>query len=220
MVQKIKDRLDLDGKGVGRRSMRNGCRATRNKRERAYSLKGEALQEKLRRNILCVRTYPAEGIQPQPQRLPAVAEPVAGPVAVPDVSASAYAHAYARECERDTRARCQPFAIGPSGQRPEPAVLPTGRDDEPPRDGQPLHPLAPRRLQSESLNATALRSHNSKITDTILIDARFLHLQLTVGSNYSRENPVCSSNNISLVLCKQCRRRAKVSYLVNTVNWR
>lgn len=148
--------------------------------ESGVFLKGQALQEKLRRNILYIRTYPAEGIQPQPQRLPAVAEPVAGPVAVPDVSASAYAHAYARECERDTRARCQPFVIGPSGQRPEPAVLPTGRDDEPPRDGQPLRPLAPRRLQSESLNATALRSHNSKITDTILIDARFLHLQLTV----------------------------------------
>lgn len=125
--------------------------ATRNKRERFFKRKSSSRSSEETSN----RTYPAEEIQPQPQRLPAVAEPVAEPVAVPDVSASAYAHVYARECERDTRARCQPFVTGPSDQRPEPVALPTGRDDEPLRDGQPLHLLAPRRLQSESLNAIA-----------------------------------------------------------------
>lgn len=110
-------------------------------------------------NILIYRTYQAGGIQLQPQPLPAVAEPVAGPAAVPDVSVSAYAHAYARECEHDTRAKCQPSATGPSGQQLEPVARPAGRGDEPLRDGQPLHPLAPRRLQSVSLNPTAPRSN-------------------------------------------------------------
>lgn len=102
-------------------------------------------------------TYQAGGIQPQQQLLPAVAEPVAEPAAVPDVGASECARAYARECERDTRARCQPSATGPSGQQPEPVARPAGHGGAGALDGRPLPLLAPHRLPSVSLNPTAPR---------------------------------------------------------------